>query len=71
MDVTSCDFGVENALVHYLIVATLAATLGLLLFLTYDLNHPYRGDVNVEPDGFERVLEQFVPAGQSFVLLQR
>jgi len=37
---------------HALIIATLAATLGLLLFLTYELNHPFRGDVHVQPDGF-------------------
>ena len=54
-----CAFGVESRLVHSLVIATLAATLGLLLFLTYDLNHPFRGDVHVQPDGFIRVLEQF------------
>lgn len=60
-----CAFGVENGLVHALIIATLAATLGLLLFLTYDLNHPFRGDVHVQPDGFTRLLEQFAPAAQT------
>ncbi len=54
-----CAFGVENGLVHALIIATLAATLGLLLFLTYDLNHPFRGDVHVQPEGFTRLIEQF------------
>ncbi len=62
-----CAFGVESRLVHSLVIATLAATLGLLLFLTYDLNHPFRGDVHVQPDGFIRVLEQFGQARESFL----
>lgn len=52
-------FGVENAVLHALIIATLAATLGLLLLLTFDLNHPYRGDVDLSPEGFQRVIDQF------------
>lgn len=65
-----CAFGVENGLLHALIIATLAATLGLLLFLTYELNHPFRGDVHVQPDGFERLLEQFA-SSQDAVFAQR
>ncbi len=38
---------------------TLAATLGLLLFLTYDLDNPYSGDVRLSPEGFVHLLEQF------------
>lgn len=56
-----CLFGVENPLVHSLIIATLAASLGLLLFLAYDLNHPFRGHVRVEPDGIQRIIDQFSP----------
>lgn len=54
-----CLFGVENRLVHSLIIATLAATIGLLLVTVYELNHPFQGEVHVQPDGFELVLEQF------------
>jgi hypothetical protein len=57
-----CVFGVENGVLHSLIIATLAATLGLLLFLTFDLNHPYHGDIRVRPEGFMQVLEQFSPS---------
>jgi hypothetical protein len=57
-----CVFGVENGVQHSLIIATLAATLGLLLFLTFDLNHPYYGDIRVRPEGFMQVLEQFSPS---------
>lgn len=54
-----CLFGVENGLVHALIIATLAASIGLMLFVVYDLNYPFRGDVHVQPDGFRLVIEQF------------
>lgn len=54
-----CLFGVENTLVHSLIIGTLAATLGLLLFLVYDLNHPFHGDVRIGPQAFMRIIEQF------------
>jgi Protein of unknown function (DUF4239) len=54
-----CLFGVENGLVHALIIGTLAAAIGLLLFTVYELDHPFQGDVHVQPDGFELVLEQF------------
>ncbi|MDQ4099171.1 MAG: DUF4239 domain-containing protein [Chloroflexota bacterium] len=54
-----CVFGVENGVLHALIIATLAATLGLLLFLTYDLDNPYSGDVRLSPEGFTHLLEQF------------
>jgi hypothetical protein len=60
-----CLFGVENGLVHSLIIGTLAAAIGLLLVLTYDINYPFRGDVTVAPEGFTRVLEQMRPAEQS------
>lgn len=59
-----CLFGVENGFVHALIIGTLAAAIGLLLFTVYELDHPFQGDVHVQPDGFELVLEQFSSAGQ-------
>ena len=59
-----CLFGVENGLVHALIIGTLATTIGLLLFSVYELNHPFQGVVHVQPEGFVLVLEQFSPAGR-------
>lgn len=58
-----CLFGVENGLVHALIVTILAATIGLLLVTVYELNRPFEGAVHIQPEGFELVLEQF-GAGQ-------
>ncbi len=54
-----CLFGVEKGFMHGLIVAILAATIGLLLLTVYQLDYPLRGNVHVEPDEFELVLEQF------------
>lgn len=54
-----CLFGVQNGLVHGVIIAVLAATIGLLLLVVSELNYPFRGDVSVEPDGFVLGLEQF------------
>ncbi len=53
-----CLFGVENGLVHALIIGTLAASIGLLLFVVYDLNHPFSGDVHVQPEAMKLVLQQ-------------
>lgn len=54
-----CLFGVENGVVHALIVAILAATIGLLLLTVYELDSALEGEVHIDPDGFELVLEQF------------
>ena len=62
-----CLFGVENGLVHSLIIATLAASIGLLLFVVYDLDRPYEGDMYVRPDGMTLVLEQLVGDDQAFL----
>ena len=66
-----CLFGVESGLVHSLIIAILSATLGLLLFLAYDFNHPFHGDVHVEPEGFTRVIEQFTVAAQPILVTHK
>jgi len=60
-----CLFGVESRLVHSLIIGTLAASIGLLLLLTYDLNYPFQGDVAIGPEAFRRVLDQFGSGDQS------
>ena len=54
-----CLFGAENGVVHAIVIATLALTLGLLLYLVNDVNGPFRGTVHVEPDGLRHILAQF------------
>ena len=52
-------FGLENTLVHTLMVAALALVLSLSLFTIASLDHPYMGDVRIHPDAFEQELERF------------
>ena len=52
-------FGLDNTMVHILMVAALALVLSLSLFTIAALDHPFRGDVRIHPDAFEQVLERF------------
>ena len=52
-------FGLENTLVHTLMVAALALIIALSLFTVAALDHPFRGDVRIHPAAFEQVLERF------------
>ena len=56
-----CVFGVKDGRIHAPVISALAVSLGLLLFLTYDLNHPFQGDIHVEPEGFHQLLSDFGP----------
>jgi Protein of unknown function (DUF4239) len=49
-------FGVERGQSHALMLATLAASISLLLFIVWSLDHAYRGDVRVKPEPFESFL---------------
>jgi hypothetical protein len=52
-------FGVERTVSHALMISILAASVGLLLFLVWSLNHPFQGGVAVSPDGYELAIRQF------------
>jgi hypothetical protein len=52
-------FGLENTVVHTLMVASLALIISLSLFSVAALDHPFKGDVRIHPDAFEQVLERF------------
>jgi cation transporter-like permease len=52
-------FGLENTVVHTLMVASLALIIALSLFTVATLNHPFKGDVRIHPDAFEQVLDRF------------
>jgi uncharacterized membrane protein YraQ (UPF0718 family) len=52
-------FGLENTLVHYLMVAVLALVISSVLFTIGVLEYPFSGDVRVDPEAFEMVLERF------------
>ena len=52
-------FGLENTLVHTLMVAALAMIISLTLFTVAALDDPFKGDVRIHPVAFEQVLERF------------
>lgn len=51
-------FGGPRARAQVVIVATLAATMALLLFATYQLQNPFSGGAKVGPDAFRAALER-------------
>jgi len=52
-------FGLENTLVHKLMVGVLALRISLVLFTIGVLEYPFSGGVRVGPEPFELVLERF------------
>ena len=52
-------FGLENTLVHKLMVGALALLISSVLFTIGVLEYPFSGDVRVSPEAFELVLERF------------
>lgn len=54
-------FGLRRAVLHSLMVGSLAALVGVLFFVTLVINYPFAGGVSVDPEPFERVLADFSP----------
>jgi Protein of unknown function (DUF4239) len=52
-------FGLDNTLVHLLMVGALAMIISLSLFTVAALDQPFQGDVRIHPAAFEQVLERF------------
>lgn len=52
-------FGVSNERLHYLMVGVFAAVLALQIFVILVLNHPFSGDVSVDPQPFEDFVRDF------------
>jgi hypothetical protein len=52
-------FGLENTLVHMLMVASLAMIISLSLFTVAALDYPFNGDIRIHPAPYEHDLERF------------
>jgi hypothetical protein len=52
-------FGLENTLVHLLMVAALALIISMSLYTVAALDYPFRGDIRIHPSAFENDLERF------------
>jgi len=51
-------FGLQSTWAHRLMVVTLAAVIGLVLFTIGALGHPFEGGARIDPGFFELVLER-------------
>lgn len=52
-------FGLRSTTLHAIMTGSLAAVIGVLLFVAVAIDHPFRGDVAVGPQPLERVLVDF------------
>src|SRR5215212_5501942 len=52
-------FGLENTLVHLIIVGSLALVISMSLFTVAALDYPFRGDIRIHPAAYEHDLERF------------
>jgi hypothetical protein len=52
-------FGLENSLVHLLMVGSLALIISLSLFTVAALDYPFRGDIRIHPGAYEQDLQRF------------
>ncbi len=52
-------FGFKRSSMQSAMIGTLALLIGLVIFLTMSLDYPFRGNIHVQPDAFERVLTIF------------
>jgi hypothetical protein len=52
-------FGLENTLVHLIMVGSLALVISMSLFTVAALDYPFRGDIHIHPTAYENDLERF------------
>jgi hypothetical protein len=53
---------VANPRLHMLMAGLLGLFIGLVIFVTADMDHPYAGAISIGPGAYERVLEQIIDA---------
>jgi hypothetical protein len=58
--IASFFFKVEDARLHGILVTLLAAFIGLLIFMTFALDRPFRGDLGLPPDPYQLVYDQLM-----------
>jgi hypothetical protein len=57
---SSFFFRVEDARLHGALVVLLAVLIGLVIFLTVALDHPFRGDLGLSADPYQLVYDQLM-----------
>jgi len=51
---------VKSLRLHLMVAGLLALFVGLVMFVTADMDHPYQGSISVGPGAYERVIEQII-----------
>jgi hypothetical protein len=59
-------FGMESFAIHALMTSAVAVSLALVIVLIIAFDYPFRGEVQVAPDGFENVRHAMEVAGVKF-----
>jgi hypothetical protein len=59
-------FGMESFLMHAMMTTAVAVTLALIIVLILAFDYPFRGEVQVTPDGFRNVAHDMQTAGIKF-----
>jgi hypothetical protein len=54
----------ENAWPHAAVSSLLAVMIGVLLFITLVLDHPFRGSLSIKPDSFEHAVAIYTSLDQ-------
>ena len=53
-------FRVDDVWLHSILVTMLAVFIGLVIFMVFALDRPFRGDLGVSPEPYELVYEQLM-----------
>jgi hypothetical protein len=53
-------FKVEDVRLHGILVTLLAMFIGLVIFMTLALDHPFRGDLGVQPEPYQLIYDQLM-----------
>jgi Protein of unknown function (DUF4239) len=57
---TSFFFKVEDVRLHGILVTLLAMFIGLVIFMTFALDQPFRGDLGVRPEPYQLIYDQLM-----------
>ncbi len=60
--------GVESAVVHATLTGSLVMMMVMALFLIHEIDHPFRGEIHVDPSAMQLILKQFDNMAQDYSL---
>ena len=52
-------FGLRSTMLHVIMTASLSVVIGVLLFVSIAIDHPFQGDIAVDPGPLQRVIDDF------------